>query len=96
MILGSLLSSKQVGMVYSAILLPTIFSGAWLPLDLMGDGFRRVMNLLPFAHALDAARDVMVDGVGFTDIFTDFLWVLGYSAAFLALGVLAFRRRMME
>lgn len=96
MILGSLVSSKQVGFAYMIVLFPTIFSGAWLPLDVMGDGFQRVVYALPFAHALDATRAIMVDGVGFADIATDFLWVLGYSVLFLALGVLAFRRRMVE
>jgi ABC-2 type transport system permease protein len=96
MIMGSLVSSKQVGFAYMIVLFPTIFSGAWVPVDLMGDGFRRVVNLLPFAHALDATRAVMVDGARFADIATDFLWVVAYSAVFLALGVLAFRRRMVE
>ena len=96
MIMGSLVSSKQVGFAYMVVLFPTIFSGAWVPVDLMGNGFSRAVHLLPFAHALDATRAVMVDGVGFADIATGFLWVLGYSVAFLALGVLAFRRRMLE
>lgn len=96
LIIGSLVSSKHVGFVYMIVLFPTIFSGAWVPVDLMGDGFSRVVHLLPFAHALDATRAIMIDGAGFSDIATNFLWVLGYSVAFLALGVLAFRRRMLE
>ena len=54
------------------------------------------MNALPFAHALYAARDVMVHGVGFSDIAIDFYWVLGYTMAFFVLGVSLFRRRMLE
>jgi ABC-2 type transport system permease protein len=96
MIMGSLISSKHVGFAYMIVLFPTIFSGAWVPVDLMGDGFSRVVHLLPFAHALDATRDVMVEGVGFASIVTDFLWVLCYSVVLVALGVLAFRRRMVE
>ena len=96
LILGSLVSTKQIGFAYMIVLFPTIFSGAWMPVDLMGDVFNRVVHWLPFAHALDAARAVMIDGAGFSDVATNFLWVLGYSVAFLALGVLAFRRRMLE
>ena len=96
LILGSLVSTKQLGFAYMIVLFPTIFSGAWMPVDLMGEGFNRVVHWLPFAHALDATRAVMIDGVGFADIATNFLWVLGYSVAFLALGVLAFKRRMLE
>jgi ABC-type multidrug transport system permease subunit len=54
------------------------------------------MNALPFAHALDATRDVMVHGAGFSDIATDFYWVLGYTIGFFALGVYLFRRKMVE
>ena len=96
MIMGSLISSKQVGFVYMIVLFPTIFSGAWVPVDLMGAGFSRVVHWLPFAHAMDATRAIMVDGAGFADVATNFVWVLGYSVAFLILGVLAFRHRMLE
>ena len=96
MLLGSVLTSQQVGFAYAAVLLPTIFAGAWFELEIFGEGFTRAMNLLPFAHALDATRDVMVDGAGFGDIAGDFAWVLGYAVVFFILGVLAFRRRMVE
>ena len=96
MLLGSLLTSKQVGMTYAVVMLATIFSGTWFELEVFGEGFTRAMNVLPFAHALDAARDVMVDGAGFGDIAADFYWVLGYAVVFFALGVLAFRRKMVE
>lgn len=96
MLLGSVLTSQQVGFAYAAVLLPTIFAGAWFELEIFGEGFTRAMNLLPFAHALDATRDVMVDGAGFGDMAGDFAWVLGYAVVFFILGVLAFRRRMVE
>jgi ABC-2 type transport system permease protein len=94
MLLGSVLSSKQVGMTYAVVLVPTIFSGTWFELEVFGEGFTRAMNTLPFAHALDATRDVMVEGAGIGDVAADLYWVVGYSIAFFALGVFAFRRRM--
>ncbi len=96
MIMGALVSSKHVGFVYMIVLFPTIFSGAWVPVDLMGAGFSRVVHLLPFAHAMDATRAIMLDSAGFAEIAASFFWVLGYAVAFLALGVFAFRRRMVE
>jgi hypothetical protein len=47
-------------------------------------------------HAIDASRDIMVLGAGFGDIASDFLWVLGYTIVFFALGVFLFRRKMVE
>ena len=96
MLLGSLLTSKQVPTVWTAVNLPTIFGGAWVPLEALGGAFQSAMYALPFAHAIDAARDVMVYGVGFSDIATDFYWVLGYTVVFFALGIFLFRRRMVE
>jgi len=96
MLMGSILNSRQVAIGYSVVLLLTIFSGTWFELEVFGETFTRIMNVLPFAHALDAARDVMVRGAGFSDIATDFYWVLGCTVVFFGLGVLAFRRNMVE
>jgi ABC-2 type transport system permease protein len=96
MILGSLFTWKQLPIVWAVINLLTIFGGAWLDLEVMGSAFRSVMNALPFAHALDASRAVMLTGVGFSGIATDFYWVIGYTLGFFAVGILLFRRRMVE
>lgn len=96
MVAGSLFSYKQVPGVYAAILLLTIFSGAWFDLEVFGSVFQNIMNAFPFSHALDATRDVLINGAVFSDIAIDFYWVLGYTLAFFALGVFLFRRRMVE
>jgi len=96
MILGSLFAYKQVSIAWIAVNLLTIFSGAWMDLEEIGGVIRSTMNALPFAHAIDAARDVMVHGVGFSDIAIDFYWVLGYTLVFFTLGIFLFRRRMVE
>jgi ABC-2 type transport system permease protein len=96
MILGSLFSYTQVAIVWVVVMLLTVFGGAWMDLNEIGGGIQTTMNALPFAHALDATRDVMVHGAGFSDIATDFYWVLGYTIVFFALGVYLFRRRMVE
>ena len=54
------------------------------------------MASLPFAHALDAARDVLLQGAGFAHIATDLLRVGGYSVGTVATAVVVFRRRMAE
>ena len=96
MILGSVFTYTQAPIVWVVVMLLTVFGGAWMDLEEIGGGLQSTMNALPFAHALDAARDVMVHGVGFGDIAADFYWVLGYTLAFFALGVFLFRRRMVE
>ena len=96
MILGVAFTVKQVPFLYATILLLTIFGGAWMDLEEIGGAFQSVANFLPFAHALDATRAVMVDGAGLADIATDFYWVLGYTVITGFVAVLLFRRRMQE
>lgn len=96
MIMGALFSTKQVPFVYTFVLLLTIFGGAWMNLDAIGGALAMVGDWFPFAHALDAMRDVMVEGAGFAAIASDFYWVVGYAIAFAFLAVVAFRRRMYE
>ena len=96
MILGSLFTYTQAPIVWIVVMLLTVFGGAWMDLEEIGGGIQSTMNVLPFAHALDATRDVMIHGVGFGGIAIDLYWVLGYTLVFFALGVFLFRRRMVE
>ena len=96
MILGTVFTYQTVSIAWIAVNLLTIFGGAWFPLEFIGGGIQTTMDVLPFAHAIDAARDVMVHGAGFSDIAIDFYWVLGYTLVFFAIGVFLFRRKMVE
>jgi ABC-2 type transport system permease protein len=97
MILGLLFAVHQVSGVGSAIItLVAVLGGIWIDLKVIGGVFYDVGNALPFAHAINAARDVMVHGAGFNDIAVDFYWVLGYTLVFFALGTFLFRRKMVE
>ena len=96
MIAGAAFSYKQVPFVYMVVLLLTIFGGAWMDLKEIGGVFQSVGDVFPFAHAIYAVRDVMIDGAGFSEVATDFYWVLGYAVVTVAAAVLLFRRRMVE
>ena len=96
MILGSLFAVAPLSGGYAVILLLTIFGGAWMDLEAIGGVFQSVGNVLPFAHAIDATRDVMIDGAGFGAIATDFYWVLGYTLVIVVLAIVLFRRKMLE
>ncbi|UCG54102.1 MAG: ABC transporter permease, partial [Dehalococcoidia bacterium] len=95
-VMGSLFTYKQVPIAWVVVNLLTVFGGAWVPLELIGGGLRTAMNILPFAHAIEAARDIMINGAGFGDIAVDLYWVIGYTIAFFTLGVILFRRKMVE
>ena len=97
MILGLLFTANQVSGVGSAIItLVALLGGIWIDLGTIGGVFYHVGNALPFAHAINGARDIMVYGAGFSSIAIDFYWVLGYTIFFFALGIFLFRQRMVE
>jgi ABC-2 type transport system permease protein len=96
MILGLLFNVNQASGVGSVIItLVALLGGVWIDLEAIGGVFYGIGNALPFAHAIDAARDAMM-GAGFSSIATDFYWVLGYTVVFFALGTFLFRWRMVE
>jgi len=96
MILGLLFNVNQASAVGSVIItLVALLGGVWIELEAIGGVFYDVGNALPFAHAISAARDVML-GASFSSIATDFYWVIGYAIVFSALGTFLFRWRMVE
>ena len=58
---GCLLNERQVGGVCGALLtnLSAWLSGAWFDLKLVGGALERFANLLPFAPAVDAGRQIL-------------------------------------
>jgi ABC-2 type transport system permease protein len=96
MILGLLFNVNQASGVGSVIItLVALLGGIWIDIEAIGGVFYGIGNALPFAHAINAARDAMT-GAGLSSIATDFYWVLGYTVVFFALGTFLFRWRMVE
>lgn len=96
MVLGALLSYKAVPALYAPILILTIFGGAWMDPAVFGGVLAAVAEALPFAHALDAVRDVMTTAASLGDIAEDLAWVVGYTVVTATAAVLVFRRGMVE
>jgi len=96
MIFGSLLDVAPVSGAYAAVLLVTIFAGAWFELSAIGGPLQTIENLLPFTHALDATRQILDEGDGFSAVAADVYWVLAYALAAVVGAGISFRRRMIE
>jgi ABC-2 type transport system permease protein len=91
LILGSIFTENQVSGVGSAIIVfASLFSGAWMDLEMIGGLFQSIGNAFPLVHAVNAARDA-ISGSGFCEIAADFYWVLGYALVFFVLGIFCFR-----
>lgn len=91
---GSVLTDKQVGGICGALLtnLTAWLSGVWFDLNLVGGAFKSIAYALPFVHAVEMERAVLMGNFG--DILPHLLWVLAYGAVALVAAVLLFLRQM--
>ena len=92
-LLGSVLTEKQVGGICGALLtnLTAWFSGVWFDTTLLGAGFEKAVECLPFVHAVALGRCILQQ----TEIQPkNFIWVMIYVGAVLLAAPQIFTRRM--
>ena len=91
---GSVLGVKQVGGICGALLtnLSAWLSGVWFDLSLVGGGFQKLANALPFVHAVEMERALCAGD--FAVAFAHLPAILLYGAAVTAAAVLGFLTQM--
>ena len=94
LLFGSILNDKQVVGICGALLtnLTAWLSGAWFDLKLVGGVFEKIAYALPFVHAVEMERAVLVGNYG--EIFMHLLVVLAYAIVSLILAVIFFLKQM--
>lgn len=96
LLFGTVLNYKQVGGISSIVInVAALLGGTWFDLKAIGGVLEKVSYALPFAHAVDLARDAM-EGVCDKGTWTHLAVVLGYAAVMIVLSVVLFRRRMRQ
>ena len=90
LLFGSVLSEKAVGGVCGALLtnLSAWFSNIWFDTALVGGVFKTVADLLPFSHAVNAARFAIAGE--YASIFPELIWVIGYAIVLLVAAIIVF------
>lgn len=91
---GSILGVKQVGGICGALLtnLSAWFSGVWFDLDLVGGGFKKIANTLPFVHAVELERALFK---GDFEAAADHIWIVVlYAILVTVIAVFCFLRQM--
>ncbi len=68
-----------------------MLSGVWFSLEAASDWVRQLALVFPLTHVLTAARAVMLDGAGLSQISSQLLILAAMSVVFLAVGALTFR-----
>lgn len=93
LLLGRIFNDKQVGGIASIlIMLVSFLGGMWFDLNIMGGAFKTLANLLPFAHAVEAAKAPITGNVAGLPIHL--LWTLGYALVVFALAIFVFKGKM--
>ncbi len=79
MILGTLFTENQISGIGSFLItVIDVFSGAWMDLNMVGGIFKGIGYSLPFAHAIDATKAILI-GNGLGNVVGDILWVFGWA-----------------
>ena len=91
---GSILNSKQAGGICGALLtnLSAWLSGIWFDIDLAGEAFAEIADLLPFVHAVEIQRAVISGSLA--ENLSHLYVVMAYAAAVTVLAVFTFLRQM--
>ncbi len=94
LIFGTLLNEKQVGGIAGALFtnLTAFLSGAWFDLTLVGGVFLAVAEVLPFVHAVEIGRALLLSD--YAAILPHLPFILIYGVATVAVAVLFFLRQM--
>ncbi|MEG0592277.1 MAG: ABC transporter permease [Coprobacillus sp.] len=96
LICGTFFTDKQVGSLCGALLtnLCAWFSGTWFDVSLVGGIFETVSNCLPFIHAVNLGRSILI--ADFNQIMPDLLWVIGYAIVLIILAIYFFTKKMKQ
>jgi len=93
LMMGSLFNDKAVGGISSIIINGSAWlSGTWFDINLVGGTFKKVADVLPFVHSVNAARAALSGD--YAAILPNLAWVTGYAVVVLVIAVVLFRRKM--
>ena len=87
--LGAFFTDKQIqgiGTIY--IFLVSFLNGAWIDLTLLGTTFEKISYALPFVHAIELSRDILIGN--YSAFNTHFWWTIGYAILAVIIAIFAF------
>lgn len=95
--LGTLLSSFasnefQIIQFIPLVVVPQVFFSGLFNLDAMTPWLQHLSRIMPLYYGADAMRDIMIRGEGWSEIYTDVYVLIGFSAVFALLNVLALKK----
>jgi len=68
----------------------TLLSGIYYPVDVLPSILQKLAWFVPVTHSAEALRLILLTGKGFTDVWSQIVWLSVFSAIALPLALLAF------
>lgn len=85
-------SEEMAGGLLNMLSWPMMFlSGVWFSLEGLHPWVQKLSLIFPLTHITEAARVIMIDGAGLTDVWPNLLALIIMSIVFLLIGVFLFR-----
>lgn len=93
LLFGTIFTDKQVGGIFAIFVnLSTWLSGTWFEPEMIGGTFQSIAQLLPFVHAVNAARAALSGA--YLDVCLPLSIVIGYTVFIFIIATLLFKRKM--
>lgn len=94
LLFGSLFNGKAVSGICGPLLtnVAVWLSGVFIPINLIGGVFKKVADILPFYHSVQAIQAVLTGD--FREMLPHLIIVLGYTSVIFILAIIAFRHKM--
>lgn len=94
LLFGSLFNEKAVSGICGPLLtnVAVWLSGVFIPINLIGGAFKKVADILPFYHSVQAIQAVLTGD--FREMLPHLIIVLGYTSVIFILAIIAFRHKM--
>ena len=83
---------QAVFVIFFFVLVFIMMSGVFTPTDSMPQWAKTINYVNPIAYAMKLIRMILVKGSGFTDIWKDFVVLLGYGITVLSLAVWRYKK----
>lgn len=91
-ILGITCSESQISGIGTILINAfTLFSGAWFDLNLMGGFVKTFGYSMPFAHSVDAVREILTNSAF---DYTHLIFILGYAVLIGAVSIFVFYKKI--
>ena len=91
--IGAVAKTEEQVMVFALIPMFVLsgLGGAWVPLEIMPDGFQQIARVTPLAFVVEGFQDIIIRDLGLEAVLLNITVLIAYSLVFFAIAAWRFR-----